>query len=106
MNRRGFITGLAALIGGIALEQAIPLGRVWSFPSVIKPAGGTIIARYPTEYVITEVFPRYETIDLEMRRLFHHTYQIKFNDPDGAPDSLVVGGGPTLFEVGDHVTIA
>lgn len=35
MNRRGFLAGLGALVGGLALEEAIPLGRVWSFPSQI-----------------------------------------------------------------------
>lgn len=34
-NRRMFIGGLAALVGGLAVEEAIPLGRVWSFPSTI-----------------------------------------------------------------------
>lgn len=29
------MAGLAALVGGIALEQAIPFNRVWSFPSKI-----------------------------------------------------------------------
>ena len=39
MNRRGFLGLLGAAIAGIALEQAIPLGRVWSFPRniVIPP---------------------------------------------------------------------
>lgn len=36
MNRRGFLAGLGAIVGGVALEQAIPLGRVWSFPKQIK----------------------------------------------------------------------
>lgn len=35
MNRRGFFKALGAVVGGIAVEQAIPLGRVWSFPSKI-----------------------------------------------------------------------
>jgi len=36
MNRRGFLAGLGALIGGIAIEEAIPFGRVWSFPKEVK----------------------------------------------------------------------
>src|ERR1700686_1939206 len=36
MNRRGFLGGLGAMVAGIALERAIPFGRVWSFPKVIK----------------------------------------------------------------------
>lgn len=35
MDRRKFFGLLSAGIAGIALEQAIPLGRVWSFPKKI-----------------------------------------------------------------------
>jgi len=35
MNRRNFLGLFSAGVAGIALEQAIPLGRVWSFPSKI-----------------------------------------------------------------------
>ena len=35
MNRRGFLSLFGLGIAGIALEQAVPLGRVWSFPSEI-----------------------------------------------------------------------
>ena len=39
MNRRDFFKSLGLVIGGVAVEQAIPLGRVWSFPTniVIAP---------------------------------------------------------------------
>lgn len=36
MERRNFLKSLGAMIAGVALEQAIPLGRVWSFPKEIK----------------------------------------------------------------------
>ncbi len=36
MNRRGFLAGLGALVGGVLLDKAVPFGRVWSFPSEIK----------------------------------------------------------------------
>jgi hypothetical protein len=36
MERRRFISGLSTLVAGIALEKAIPFGRVWSFPKEIK----------------------------------------------------------------------
>jgi hypothetical protein len=36
MQRRSFLTGLGTLLGGVILEQAIPLNRVWSFPKEIK----------------------------------------------------------------------
>jgi len=35
MNRRNFLALFSAGVAGIALEQAIPLGRVWSFPKEI-----------------------------------------------------------------------
>lgn len=35
MDRRGFLRGLCAGVAGIALQEAVPLGRVWSFPSKI-----------------------------------------------------------------------
>jgi len=35
MQRRGFLQLLGGTVAGIALEQAIPFGRVWSFPSEI-----------------------------------------------------------------------
>ena len=38
MNRRNFLSLFSAGVAGIALEQAIPLGRVWSFPKEIKIA--------------------------------------------------------------------
>lgn len=35
MNRRNFLSGLATLIGGVAIEAAIPFNRVYSFPSKV-----------------------------------------------------------------------
>lgn len=35
MNRRGFLSLFSAGVAGIALDQAIPFNRVWSFPSKI-----------------------------------------------------------------------
>jgi hypothetical protein len=36
VNRRNFLRGLGAVVGGIAIRDAIPLGRVWSFPKEIR----------------------------------------------------------------------
>lgn len=36
MDRRNFLKTLGVLVGGIALEQAVPLGRVYSFPKELK----------------------------------------------------------------------
>lgn len=38
MNRRNFLSLVSAGVAGIAFEQAIPLGRLWSFPKEIKIA--------------------------------------------------------------------
>jgi hypothetical protein len=38
MNRRGFLKFLALGTGALALEQAIPFNRVWSFPKDIRLA--------------------------------------------------------------------
>lgn len=53
MERRSFIAGISALIGGIAIEKAVPLGRVWSFPKEIKCLNATEIAQYNS-------YPAYE----------------------------------------------
>jgi hypothetical protein len=44
MDRRGFFKLFGAAVAGIALEQAIPLGRVWSFPTniVLPPRSGIV----------------------------------------------------------------
>lgn len=43
MDRRKFLGSLIAGVAGIAIEQAIPLGRVWSFPKkIVIAAPGTI----------------------------------------------------------------
>ena len=38
MNRRNFLTRLGLVAGGLALDQAIPFNRVWSFPKEIVVA--------------------------------------------------------------------
>lgn len=35
MDRRNFFRLFGAGVAGVALEQAIPFGRVWSFPTTI-----------------------------------------------------------------------
>jgi hypothetical protein len=44
VNRRNFLALFSAGIAGIALEQAIPLGRAWSFPSkIVIPSSGDML---------------------------------------------------------------
>lgn len=45
MNRRSFLSLFSAGVAGIALEQAIPLGRVWSFPKKIVIANPGVLGR-------------------------------------------------------------
>lgn len=43
MNRRNFLSLFSAGVAGLALEQAIPLGRVWSFPKeIVIPTSGVL----------------------------------------------------------------
>ena len=49
MDRRGFLSLLGLGIAGVAFDQAIPLGRVWSFPKQIvvpefPPRGNIFLA--------------------------------------------------------------
>ena len=62
LSRRGFLGGLAALVGGIVLEQAVPLGRVWSFPSKIRTSTVSVTV-YDELSAVTNRFiiPRWET---------------------------------------------
>lgn len=53
LDRRGFLRGLGMAVAGLALEQAIPLGRVWSFPSnIVVPANHILPMGFavPIEY--------------------------------------------------------
>lgn len=36
MDRRSFLKGLGLIVGGVAINEAIPFNRVWSFPKEIK----------------------------------------------------------------------
>lgn len=90
MNRRGFLSLLGLGIAGVALEQAIPLGRVWSFPKEI------VIARPGNRfYTMTEI---YAEVDALMVSNFE-THRV---------DKLYLAGKywPTLFSVGDRVEVS
>ena len=52
MNRRNFLSLFSAGVAGIALEQAIPLGRVWSFPKEIVVPTGNVFLR--TDWITME----------------------------------------------------
>jgi hypothetical protein len=61
IDRRRFLGFLGAGVAGVALEQAIPFGRVWSFPKEILrfqdpfqlyPIGSVIQIRMPQRYMV------------------------------------------------------
>ena len=67
MNRRNFLSLFSAGVASIALEQAIPLGRVWSFPKKI---------------VIPNVFLKTEWITEESLRILKRNLQLRFEIGD------------------------
>ncbi len=72
LNRRGFLGLLGGAGVGIALEQAIPFGRVWSFPTKIKPIAYDQVF-YGRPHLLTVDWVTEETL----RAL---TDQIRFSD--------------------------
>jgi hypothetical protein len=56
VNRRNFLFGLGATVAGIAIEQAIPFGRVWSFPQDIKINTGGFFGDEP--FLTLAAFPQ------------------------------------------------
>lgn len=82
MDRRGFLKALGGVIGGIAVAEAIPLGRVWSFPSEIKVARGFEITKdyYSIEWpVVTREwqFGTYVNDTLEKNGLGFNFYDLR-----------------------------
>lgn len=57
MERRGFLKLFSVGIAGLALEQAIPFGRVWSFPKniVIAPSLDDINTRWINMEILLQV---------------------------------------------------
>ena len=62
MNRRTFLSLFSAGVASIALEQAIPLGRVWSFPKKIvipnvflKIGDIVTFAKWPGRFVVSQI---------------------------------------------------
>jgi hypothetical protein len=78
MNRRGFLGGMAALIGGLALEQAIPFGRVWLFPSEITVNRNVIL----TPDMITREVLRILHEKMRFMGTIDRRYDLKFAASD------------------------
>jgi hypothetical protein len=88
MERRRFLSLLTAGVAGIALDQAIPLGRVWSFPSKITLASTLNVGDIVT---MTEVWRRVRTSMPERwivsRKIGHHLYEVVY--PGRAPFKVI-----------------
>jgi hypothetical protein len=70
MNRRKFLESIGLLVGGIAIEQAIPKSRVWSFPNEIRFAQGGIVPA--CDYVVGQSpFGSEVKIDHTFKRYIH-----------------------------------
>ena len=87
MNRRNFLSLFSAGVAGIALEQAIPLGRVWSFPKEIV-VGGVDCAFGPDATVIMvptfSIAQRFEIGDIVSFPAFGpELYAVSDIDDDG-----------------------
>lgn len=76
VSRRGFLQMLGLAVGGIALEQAIPLGRVWSFPS--KIAIGPVLDEFGNPLLSVEL------ITMETLRILQDS--LKFTEMMGRYD--------------------
>ena len=59
MNRRNFLSLFSAGVAGVALEQAIPFGRVWSFPKeIVVPKFVGFDPAFGSDFTIEEVWER------------------------------------------------
>lgn len=67
MERRNFLRLFGGAVAGIALDQAIPLGRVWSFPKKIVFADVDVIRRLYFEPAIRQIA---KEIDANMFALY------------------------------------
>lgn len=79
MNRRGFLQVLGIAVGGIALEQAIPFNRVWSFPKNI------VIPKNHSDYVgvYNEAIKKYSLAWCEYANNFEIGQTIRVPMPEG-----------------------
>lgn len=75
INRRHFLGGLAALVGGVVLEQAIPFNRVWSFPKQI------VIAQY-SDFVNISDLAEETAIDPQIFRYVYRNHKGEILSPE------------------------
>ncbi len=75
MDRRGFFKLFGIGVAGVALEQAIPLGRVWSFPKDIVIPRHLWSQRIPIHqfYLNEGGMPQRHVVT---RRIGNHLYEV------------------------------
>jgi hypothetical protein len=61
MNRRRFLQMLGLGVTGLAVEQAIPFGRVWSFPKEIFIPNPAAIATFSDDISWSIVYRYFNT---------------------------------------------
>jgi hypothetical protein len=87
MDRRGFLSLIGLGVGGVVIDQAIPLGRMWSFPKNIVIAQRPGIA-FETglgeEVTVRTAYYRWG----ERTHGFYRTTEIRQADGSWAPISL------------------
>jgi hypothetical protein len=87
MDRRRFLSLFGVGVAGLALDQAIPLGRVWSFPKEI------VIAELDVELITLECL-RILRANLKVSTLFHSEWDKDFSRI--VPHRIYSGAPPGL----------
>lgn len=78
MNRRGFLSLLGGVLAAGALNEVIPLGRVWSFPSkIVVPWRGYEIELAENMQWITQEYLKV----LQKNLKFHQYVMAEFDRP-------------------------
>lgn len=107
MNRRNFLSLFSAGIAGIALEQAIPLGRVWSFPKKIVIAKPLFFDGVHFQWGEYEKLVKAEQATIVIRETFSphpsgfHIKKLEWRRADGVWERL----GPSVLTPADRPAI-
>lgn len=67
MNRRSFLSFFGLSIAGLALDKAIPNGRVWSFPKEIKSRHGLFLPSHANDSTGTFLMAELDRLDSRSR---------------------------------------
>jgi hypothetical protein len=95
MDRRGFLKLLGGGVAGIAIAEAVPLGRVWSFPKVLKLIGIDLAAGEDVTAVSLvrgNVFLTTEYVTMEYLRVLKNKLRLaELMSPAALDRELAVG---------------